>query len=492
MNAAAHALSRAVYLRLLGGVGLCAFASLGVQVRALVGSHGIVPAARGFEPPLTLSAFLDRPSLFWWSASDTALVGACAAGAVACAGVVLGLAPRALLLLAWALYLSLFHAGGPFLSFQWDTLLLETLLLSGFYAPASLQLVPSRPAPAHDGARWLLRLLVFRLMLGSGVVKLTSGDPHWRELTALGFHFWTQPLPGPLASVAHGLPPMLLKAGTAATFVIELVLPFGVFGPTRVRAWTAAGFAALQLAILATGNYGFFNLLTLALCVPLLDDAVLARWLPARWTTISASSSQEPARWRRALGWTAVGVLSVLGLAESAARCGVERPGLLTPALRALSPWVSINGYGLFATMTTERGEIRVEGSADGVSWREWPLPWKPGEPSRRPPLLLGHMPRLDWQLWFAALGGCRRSGWLVELQRGLLRGDSEALSLFADNPFPGTPPRFVRTLRAPYRFSTAEERTGGAPLWNVGPSRPFCPVLTLEGGQLRAVAGSP
>ncbi|MEN9798096.1 MAG: hypothetical protein RL653_1792 [Pseudomonadota bacterium] len=489
---APHALSRAVYLRLLGAVGLCAFTSLGVQVRALVGSRGIVPAARLFEQPPTWASFLDRPSLFWWNASDTALVGACAAGALACLGVVLRLAPRALLLLAWALYLSLFHAGGPFLSFQWDTLLLETLLLSAFYAPASLRFAADRPAPAHDGARWLVRLLLFRLMLGAGVVKLTSGDPHWRDLTALDFHFWTQPLPGPLSSVAQGLPPALLKAATAATFVVEGILPFGVFGPPRVRAWTAAGFAALQLAILATGNYGFFNLLTLALCVPLLDDAVLLRWVPARWRQPEAASPVQPARWRRVLGGAAVGTIGLLGLAESAARCGVERPGLLAPALRALSPWASLNGYGLFATMTTERGEIRVEGSADGVTWREFPLPWKPGDPSRRPPLLLGHMPRLDWQLWFAALGGCRKSGWLVELQRGLLRGDSDARALFAEDPFPDTPPRFVRTLRAPYRFSTSAERSGGAPLWDVGPARPFCPVLALEGGQLRAVAGSP
>jgi hypothetical protein len=489
----AGALARSAYLRALGAVGGCAFLSLAVQVRELVGSHGILPAARTFEGPLTLSAFLERPSLLWFGAGDSALLGLCITGALACAAVVAGIATRWMLLAAWALYLSAWHAGGPFLSFQWDLLLLETLLVSAFHAPAGRSLAGAgAPSFSERTAGWLLRWLVARLMFGAGAVKLTSGDPAWRDLTALSFHFWTQPLPAPLAQLASALPGWALRSATAAMFVIELVLPVLALGPARTRAVAAAGFAALQLAILATGNYGFFNLLALALCLPLLHDAHLESLLPAQWRP--ASLPQPPARTpsnrQRAGRGAAVALaaaVALLGAVQTAAVCGIHRPEWTRPVLRTLAPFGSLNGYGLFAVMTKERGEIRIEGSADGQTWREYRLPYKPGVPTEPPRFIPGHMPRLDWQLWFAALGSCRRNGWLVELQHGLLRGDSAALTLFKENPFPAGPPRFVRTLRASYRFSTTPDTW-----WDVGPAAPYCPVLSLEGDALRAVSLPP
>ncbi|MBM4379368.1 MAG: lipase maturation factor family protein [Deltaproteobacteria bacterium] len=489
-------LSRTLYLRALGAVGACAFVSLAVQVRALVGSHGILPAARALSGPLTLAAFLDQPSLLWWSCTDGMLLGLCVAGALACVGVVAGLAPRWLLLGAWATYLSLWHAGGPFLSFQWDLLLLETLLLSAFYAPAGIRLDRAAgPGFSERTAGWLLRWLMARLMLGSGVVKLVSGDAAWRDLSALSFHLWTQPLPGPLAPLVHALPGWMLQAATGGMFVIELVLPLLALGPARGRAVAAAGFALLQVGILATGNYGFFNLLTLVLCVPLLEDAHLRGLLPARWRPALPSgpeAANPPAapgesRPRRVAVMALAAGVALLGAVQGASVCGVRRPEWTQPVLRALAPFGSLNGYGLFAIMTKERGEIRIEGSGDGRTWREWPLPWKPGNPAERPAFLPGHMPRLDWQLWFAALGNCRRNSWLAELQRGLLRGDSPVRALFSADPFPDQPPRYVRTLRAPYGFSDAPGRW-----WEVGPAAPYCPVLSLEGDTLRAVSLPP
>lgn len=467
-----------LFLRVLGLVYLIAFTSLWVQVDGLIGSRGILPIAdflQQVEQVRPDLGFADLPTLCWFARGDAFLHVQCAAGVLAALALIAGLLPPLACALLWLLYLSLSVAGQVFLGFQWDALLLEAGLLSVFLAPPVW-----RSRRAHDPEPpavviWLLRWLLFRLMFLSGVVKLASQDAAWHDLSALTYHFWTQPLPAWTAWYAHQVPTPLLKAGCALMFAIELVLPFGIFGPRVLRRIAAAAFVGLMLVIGLTGNYTFFNLLTAALCLLLLDD----RAFPARWR-IEASPRPLPAWWRRGV----LGALAALVLAVSvptflgACRVRVPWPIALERLHAAVGPFRSINGYGLFAVMTRTRPEILIEGSRDGVTWTAYAFRWKPGERAARPRFVAPHQPRLDWQMWFAALGDYRGNPWLIQCMARLLEGSPPVLDLLAENPFPDEPPRYIRATVWDYRFSTPAERTATGAWWVRQNPRPYTPVL--------------
>ena len=467
-----------LFLRALGLVYLIAFASLWVQIDGLIGSRGILPIAdflgqvEQARPDL---GFADLPTLCWFQRSDAFLHVQCAAGVAAALALLAGLAPPLASALLWVLYLSLSVAGQVFLGYQWDALLMEAGLLAIFLAPPVWRSRRARDPDPPAVVIWLLRWLVFRLMFLSGVVKLASHDPAWHDLSALTYHFWTQPLPAWTAWYAHQLPRPLLTAGCGIMFAIELLLPFFIFGPRVMRRIAAAGFAGLMLAIGLTGNYTFFNLLTAALCLPLLDDRVF----PARWR------ATEPVRtlprwWRHGV----LGALAALILAVSiptflgACRVRIPWPAALERLHAAVGPFRSINGYGLFAVMTRTRPEILIEGSRDGQTWTAYAFRWKPGDPARRPRCVAPHQPRLDWQMWFAALGDYRGNPWLIQFMARLLEGAPPVLDLLADNPFPDDPPRYIRATAWDYRFSTPTERAVTGAWWVRESPRAYTPVL--------------
>ncbi|MFI5362587.1 MAG: lipase maturation factor family protein [Elusimicrobiota bacterium] len=462
----------------LAGLGLCylaGFWSFGVQVRGLVGSGGLAPAAlylNAAAAQLGAGKYWQLPTLVWASSSDRALVGFCAAGALASVGLILDVAAGACALACWALYLSLSAVGGPFMSFQWDALLLEAGLIALFLSPWSLGNSKTEPS---RGALWLLRLLLFKLMLQSGTVKLFSGDPTWRGLTALAYHYWTQPLPTPLAWWANLLPLGFQKFSCLVLFSVELGAPWLLLAPRRPRAAGAGAIAILMLLIAATGNYGFFNLLTWVLCIAALDDSfpLLARLAPK-------SSPRTPSPWRG----RAVGAFAALWLTVSAVvwslTAGARPPfarawGAL---LAAVEPLRSINNYGLFAVMTTTRDEIMIEVSADGHDWREWPFRYKPGDPLRAPPIVAPHMPRVDWQMWFAALGA--PSPWFGNLLYRLLQGSPDVEALLGPSPLGGARPAYARATLWSTRFSTPEERRADGSWWRRERKGLYFPVVAL------------
>ena len=273
-----------LFLRAIGLIYLVAFVSFGVQALGLIGSHGILPLSEftdAIQSQLGLERYWLFPMVFWLDQSDFAIQAACWAGAALSLLLIFNVLPRLSLLFLFVLYLSLFYAGQVFTGFQWDLLLLE----SGFLAFV-LSMV-TKPGI------WLLRWLMFRFMFLSGAVKLLSGDPTWANLSALSYHFQTQPLPTPLAWYVHHLPRSVLTASTAATFVIELGLPFLIFCPRRLRFVAAFGILLLQLLILLTGNYTFFNILVMALCLALFDDAALRKILPQRLTRFVRGRAQD-------------------------------------------------------------------------------------------------------------------------------------------------------------------------------------------------------
>ena len=446
-----------VFLRLLGLIYVAAFASLGVQILGLIGQHGILPAGDFLTEAhraLGNSAYRLLPSLFWVNCSDTALVAGTVAGALLGILVFLDRWSRPALIGLFALYLSYVYVGQDFMSFQWDTLLLETGFLAIFLTGGSKIIV------------WLYRCLVFRFLFLAGAVKLMSGDPSWRDLTALEYHFWTQPLPTPLAWYAAQLPAWLLMAGTAATLGIELGSVFLIFLPRRPRAAAACCVLLLQSMIILTGNYNFFNLLTMLLCIFLFDDAALGRILP-RWME---SRVRRRAPVPRRTATLAAAVLAVVivpaglnRLWQTLARTDLPVLGALT---HAIAPWFIVNPYGLFAVMTTTRPEIIIEGSADGQSWREYVFRYKPGPLSRPAMWNIPHQPRLDWQMWFAALGSVRNNPWLEGLVLRLLQGSPPVLALFETNPFSEAPPKYIRAELYDYQFADARSHAVTGQWW--------------------------
>ncbi|MBI5433864.1 MAG: lipase maturation factor family protein [Planctomycetes bacterium] len=469
---ARYELSRKLFQRGLALVWLIAFVSLGVQVRGLFGEHGVQPAWMLLDwVASSTSSFAERlyvvPSVFWLDSGDGALVGACVLGAVAALALLLDVAPGLACLVAWGLYVSLISVGGVFLALQWDALLAEAGLLAVFYAPWRLRRPGERSDRAPRLARWCLWWLVARLMLESGLVKLASGDPTWRDLSALDFHFETQPLPTPLAFLAHHAPAWTRRAAIVATYAIELALPVAILFGVRGRRVAAVGFVGLQVAIAATGNYGFFNLLTAVLALALLDDAVLTRVpkLAGRPPRAVVDETWE----RNAAGQfliVIVALATVPACVDVAARAvGLAPLPALARALEArLQPLASFNSYGLFAVMTTERSELVLEGTRDGVEWRRYPFRFQPGEVDDAPSFVAPHLPRLDWALCFAALGSPEHLAAAESLAKRLLAGEPTVLALLAAEPFSGgpppgdsssgAPPKRVRAVRWLYRFA--------------------------------------
>jgi uncharacterized membrane protein YphA (DoxX/SURF4 family) len=348
--------------------------------------------------------------------------------------------------------------GQRFLGFQWDTLLLETLFVSAFVARWRAE----GWAPTHAG-RWVLRLTLFKLMVGSGLVKLMANDLTWWNGTALAYHYWTQPLPNPLSWYAHHLPAAWHTFETWATLAIELVLPFAMFAGRWGRRLAFVGFTVVLLALFVTGNYGFFQLLSMVLVLSLLDEDELPSGL---------DRPDAP----RAFQWV-TGALVVLILGAGAimeyGRVYSYRdlhPTALTVA-RWVHPWRTVNAYGLFGNMTESRPELVLEGSRDGKTWEPYVFHYKPGPLDRTPAIAGPHMPRVDWQLWFAALGRCEKNAWVTTLLEKFQANDAAVMGLLAHNPFPNQGPEHVRIRRVKYVFST-----GGPTTWATeGPSRPYC-----------------
>ncbi len=443
-----------LFLRFLGLIYLAAFWSLDVQILGLVGHGGIVPA----------------------DVSDAALKAACLAGMALAVLVIAGIAPVIILALLWADYFFLSQQCVEFLSYQWDALLLEVGGIAVFMAPWVWRERLSRLESPPRAASWLALWLLFRLMVASGAVKLASGDPSWRDLSALAFHFETQPIPTPLAWYAHLLPRFALKVLTALTLALELGAPLLMLGPRRLRIAACILLVGLQATIALTGNYAFFNLLTAALCLFLLDDRSLGRWgaVQAKTTAI---------RWRTPIVAAAAAVTVPVSLFLFAGSFGVQLPGaaIVLPVAQVVMPLRVVNRYGLFAVMTTSRPEIIVEGSTDGEHWQEYEFKYKAGDRSRRPPWVAPHQPRLDWQMWFAALGEFRSELWFQRFCDRLLEADPSVLALLAHDPFGGRKPAFVRAVLYDYKFADWSTGRRDHVWWTRERIADYSPVLSLE-----------
>ena len=486
-----------VFPRLMGLVFLCAFLSLWVQIDGLVGSNGILPVAvqlAAVESHFTAAgtpaqAWLQVPSLLWFGSSDAMLHFWLAVGTLASLLLAAGLVPAVAAFVAWLCYLSFVAAVPVFLNFQWDALLLEAGLLTVLYVPWRRSLRAGSAAPPR-WARLLVWWLLFRLMFESGVVKLhgfdADGRNAWLDGSALAYHYFTQPIPVWTSWWMARLPGWFHAACLVFVFVVELIVPFFILGPRRLRLIAFWSFALLMALIMATGHYGFFNILTLVLCVSLLDDASWPAGVRSRFAGVASPPGRRPwpPRVQRVLVPLAAVVLVTTTTVQLLAVMRVATGPWIGSVLAPLAPLRSANSYGLFSVMTTERPEITVETSADGRDWTTVRFRHKAAPGDNSLPFLPPHMPRLDWQMWFAALE-FRSSGqppaWMLPFLQRLSEGSGPVQGLLADAP-PVPAPSHFRLRLDRFEFTTPDERSAEGQLWRVEP----LPEYTVSGSVRR------
>ncbi len=459
-------LTRFVFLRFLGLIYSVAFLVAANQLVPLVGSRGLEPADRFLANVKTAlgagDAILRLPTLFWIGSSDTSLQVACVAGLVLSLALLSGFANAISLFVLWGLYLSIVQVGQVFWGYGWESLLLETGFLAIFLAPP----LDPRPFPKDEAPPkaviWLLRWVAFRLMLGAGLIKL-RGDECWRDLTCLVTHYETQPLPNPVSWYLHQLPLWVQKGSVLFNHYAELVAPFMLFGPRRVRLFGALSIVLFQLLLIVSGNLSWLNWLTIAITMASFDDRAFLCICPARFRArLRGLSVARPLPKPRKI--------AVYALTSIVAALSVNPVINLFSSRQQMNgsfdPLYLVNTYGAFGSIGRERFEIVLEGTSDDnpetAIFTPYEFRCKPGDVMRRPCVVAPYQYRIDWQMWFAAMSDYRHHPWIVHLVYELLSGNDDIASLLAANPFPRHPPKWIRAELYRYRFATPAERKGG------------------------------
>ena len=467
-DASSHWLTRFAFLRGLGFIYLIAFVSLALQLEGLIGSRGILPATWFLERLRATEGapgFWRLPSLFWLDSSDGFLLAAAWIGVVLSAVVLAGFANAPLLASLWFLYMSFVHVGQIFYGYGWEILLLETGFLAIFLAPP-WKLGPLAGSVPPAAVVWLLRWLAFRLMFGAGLIKI-RGDACWTDLTCLVYHYETQPNPNPLSFWLHRAPPWFHAAGVLFNHFVELIAPWGVFGPRRVRHVAGVLLVVFQVILILSGNLSFLNWLTIVVCLSCFDDSLLERLVPRAFRARVRGKIEALARGpgipklRRVIVTGLVLVVAVLSLNPIV--------NMLSPrqAMNAsFDPLHLVNTYGAFGSVGKERYEVVIEGTLaeipdEHAEFRAYEFHCKPGDPRRRPCWAGPYHHRLDWQMWFLALGTLGREPWAMSLAYRLLQGEGSVTGLVRSNPFPDRPPRYVRATYYRYRFARPFEPDG-------------------------------
>ena len=482
-----HLVGRWLFLRALGLIYFSAFFALLFQILGLVGTNGILPANLYLERLQAAGAvrFWYAPTIFWLFASNHALMAMMWIGLLGSILIVLNIAPRAALIMCFLAYLSFIAVSQDFGQYQSDGMLLEAGFLALFLAPAGLRPRLGRASLPSRAAHTLLLWEWFRIYFESGLVKLQSGDPTWRNLTAMYEYYQNGPLPTWIGWYLEQLPHAFQKFTAGLTLVMELILIFAVFLPRTasqrrrgvihsVRLGVFVLVTLWQIAVIATANYAFLNYLVLILAFLLLDDETYARFIPARFRFQPASPA-SPARdggvrkhlhaIQTAVATVCLTLIAYVTTAELVQMIAPAFPILQSPIL-ALEPFRIANSYGLFANMTPHRYEIEFQGSNDGTHWTPYPFRYKPQNPADRPRIYAPYQPRFDWNLWFASLGPWQDSPIVPLTEQRLLEGDREVLGLFASDPFRQAPPKQVRacciSIGSALRRKSAPGTSGG------------------------------
>src|SRR5467141_2983234 len=480
-------LTRFVILRLLGFVYAIAFLVAAQQLVPLIGEHGLTPAnhflaAIQSQVSSPTECMWRVPTLFWFGLSDNLLPIFSWIGFVLSLVVLAGYANAILMSILWMMYMSIVHIGQIWYGYGWEIQLLETGFLSIFLCP----LLDGRPFSKWRPpilVIWLFRWLGFRIMIGAGLIKL-RGDPCWRDLTCLYYHYETQPIPNPISRYLHFAPLWFHKFEVLWNHFVELIVPWFSFGPRRARHIAGVLLVTFQIFLSITGNLSFLNYLTIIPFLACFDDTFLRHFLPKEVVKRAERAAQEsePSR----ISNTIAIALSILVVYLSVA------PVLNLVSGRQLmnysyDPLDLVNTYGAFGTVGRERDEIIFEGTDDALitddtKWREYEFKAKPGDPNRRPAFIAPYQPRIDWQIWFAAMASPADYPWTLHFVWRLLQNDPNTLSLLANNPFPNGPPHYIRARLYRYEFAPPGDRAW----WRREPIGEWLPALSTDDAEFR------
>lgn len=486
-------LTRFMILRLLGIIYAIAFLIAINQIIPLIGSHGLTPAgsylkyvshALGSDG----AGFMRLPSLFWIWHSDTALLTVAWIGLILSCIVIAGFANVPLLTVLWFLYMSFVHAGQEWYGYGWEIQLSETGFLAIFLCP----LLDMRPFPRHPPPMpiiVLFRWLIFRLMFGAGLIKI-RGDEIWRNGSALYYHFETQPIPGPLSRWFHFLPHTFLKIGVWFNWLAELVAPWFVFWPRIARHIAGVVIVLLQVTLILSGNLSFLNWLTIVPALACFDDGFWSKILPRRLVR-KAEAAKERAEVSKPMMITAWIVTAVIAFLSFRPIANMLSPRQIMNT--SFDPFDLVNTYGAFGTVGQERLNVVFEGTIDddssdkadpiAIGWKPYIYKGLPVLPDRRPPQIAPYQLRLDWQMWFAAMSSPDEYPWTINLISKLLHNDPGAISLFANNPFPDKPPRYIRAVL--YRYSFAKPGNSQGLWWNRELISVWLPAMSVNDPRL-------
>lgn len=481
-------LTRFVILRLLGVVYAVAFLVAVNQVIPLIGSNGLLPLGNYLKQVAdalgsTGAGFVRLPSVFWLWHSDAALLTVAWLGFALSLVVVMGYANAPVLGVLWFLYMSIVHAGQDWYGYGWEIQLTETGFLAIFLCP----LLDMRPFPRRAPPFMIIvlfRWLIFRIMLGSGLIKF-RGDKIWRDGTALYYHFETQPIPGPLSRWFHFMPRILLKMGVWFNWLAELVAPFFIFWPRVARHIAGIIIVLLQLVLILSGNLSFLNWLTIIPALACFDDSFWARILPGRLVRQAEAAAVNAIESKPMLitSWVLAVVIGLLSIQPVA---NLLSPGQVMNT--SFDPLDLVNTYGAFGSVGKERLNVVFEGTTDDTTnnkahWKPYIYKYLPVLPDKIPPQIAPYQPHLDWQMWFAAMSTSDQYPWTYNLAWKLLHNDPVAISLFACNPFPGKPPRYIRAVLYRYKFAKPSNPQGL--YWERQELGNWLPVLSANDPQL-------
>jgi hypothetical protein len=458
-NPQTYWLTRYVILRLLGVIYAIAFLVAINQIIPLIGSDGLLPIGdsvnRITDQIGITESFIRLPSIFWFAHSDTALLIVAWIGFILALVVMAGYANAIIIAVIWFLYMSFVHLGQDWYSYGWEIQLNETGFLAIFLCP----LLNMRPFPKQAPPFQiiiLLRWLIFRIMIGSGLIKI-RGDEIWRNGTALYYHFETQPIPGPLSRWFHFMPRSVLKIGVWFNFLAELIAPLFVFWPRIARHIAGVIIVLFQVNIILSGNLSFLNWLTIVPALACFDDGFWHKILP-RYIVQKADvaiANAEPSKPMQTAGWIVTVIVVFLSIAPV-----INMFSSNQIMNTSFDPLNLVNTYGAFGTVGEERLNVVFEGttdndSTDNANWKPYIYKGLPVELDKMPPQIAPYQLRLDWQMWFASMSTPDQYLWAFNLVWKLLHNDKNAVSLFAENPFAGKPPRYVRAVL--YRYSFAK-----------------------------------
>lgn len=468
-SAPGYWLTRLLLQRGLALVYLIAFLVALNQFRPLCGENGLLPAPQFIRE----TPFRAAPSIFYLFPRDAAFLLFSWIGVLLALLALTGLSERfgtwpsmAVWTLLWVIYLSFVNIGQSFYGFGWESMLLESGFLAIFLGSADTE--------PRAIMIWLFRWVLFRVMFGAGMIKL-RGDPCWRDLSCLDYHFETQPMPNPLSWYFHWLPGWVHRAGVVFNHLVEVLAPFCYFAPQPASAVAGILVLLFQGTLMVSGNFSWLSFLTMVLAVSTFSDAQLGRILPINAPQLApATPFQIVATWGVGLMVLMLSVRPVLNL--------LSRTQIMNTSYSSLH---LVNSYGAFGSITRERYEIVLEGSADAVVtpatlWKEYQFKGKPGNPRQMAPQVAPYHLRLDWLMWFAAMPSPYYDPWFIRLVERLLQADAPTLSLLRENPFPDGPPRQIRALHYLYRFSTPEKRRRSGQWWQRQLTGTYFPAVSL------------